>query len=305
MERREFLVKGLQLGVTGIGLTAGSMLLQGFGFGDITSTLGKAVKYADSATKSFSAVSKALEDITPEQEYYIGRTIGAIVLDKYKPDNQKALNSYLNNLGQTLARFSDLPELFDGYHFLALNSTDINAFATPSGLIFVTHGMLRCCQYEGALAAVLAHEIGHVQYRHGLQSIEKDRITKATSILAIEGTKTFADSDIANLTSTFEDSINDIASSMISNGYSRAFENEADAAAVTILKRVGYDPHGLIDMLNIMAKKLKPGALDFAKTHPSPESRIESLNKLIAKGSSPVSIPQVRIQRFETAMNGI
>jgi predicted Zn-dependent protease len=92
---------------------------------------------------------------------------------------------------------------------------------------------------------------------------------------------------------------------MISNGYSRAFENEADAAAVTILKRVGYDPHGLIDMLNIMAKKLKPGALDFAKTHPSPESRIESLNKLIAKGSSPVSIPQVRIQRFETAMNGI
>jgi len=304
LNRRTFLATGARIGMTGLALSGSSLLLQGFGFGDLGSTIEQASKLTESATKSFTAVSKALEDITPEQEYYIGRTIGAIVLNKYKSYEQQAGNRYLNLLGQTLARFSDLPELFDSYHFLILDSAEINAFATPSGLVFVTRGMLRCCSHEGALAAVLAHEIGHIQLKHGLHSIEKDRITKATSILAIEGTKNFAQSDVASLTSTFEDSINDITSTMINNGYSRSFENEADTAAVTLLGRVGYNPAGLIDMLKIMSKELKPGGLDFAKTHPSPESRIENLEKLVAGTGvqTPVAAQQ---RRFEAALKGV
>ncbi len=294
----------LRMGLTGVGLTASSMLLQGFGFGDITSVLSTASKYADSATKSFNAVTKALEDITPEQEYYIGRTIGAIILNRYEPFNHVPTVHYINQLGQALSRFSDLPELYDDYHFMVLDSQDINAFATPSGLIFVTRGMLRCCTSEDSLAAVLAHEIGHVQHKHGLQSIEKDRITKATSILAIEGTKSFANSDLANLTSTFEDSINDISSTMINSGYSRVFEDEADEAAVMILQRVGYSGSGLIDMLTIMKQNLKPDGLDFAKTHPSPESRIENVKKLVKSGDKLVS-NDARTARFQAAMQGV
>lgn len=294
----------LRIGFTGAGLTASTMLLQGFGFSDLSSAINAVSEYGDSAVKSFQAVSKALEDITPEQEYYIGRTIGAIVLSQYKPYKNPATTLYINELGQTLSRFSDLPELYDGYHFMVLDSPDTNAFATPSGLVFVTRGMLRCCSYEGALAAVLAHEIGHVQMKHGLQSIEKDRITKATSILAIEATKSFAESDIADLTTTFEGSINDITSTMINSGYSRAFENEADTVAVGILQRVGYKGQGLIDMLNVMNKRLKPGGLDFAKTHPSPESRIENIEELLSKdihGDSPPS----RSARFAAAMQEV
>lgn len=300
INRRRF----LRMGLTGAGLTASSMLLQGFGFSDLSSALNTATKYADSATKSFKAVSKALEDITPEQEYYIGRTIGAIILNKYKPYEHAPTIHYINQLGQTLSRFSDLPELYDGYHFMVLDSSEINAFATPSGLIFITRGMLRCCSHEGSLAAVLAHEIGHVQQKHGLQSIEKDRITKATSILAIEGTKNFANSDLASLTATFEDSINDITSTMINSGYSRAYENEADEAAVMILQRVGYSGHGLIEMLTVMKKNLKPGGLDFAKTHPSPESRIENISNILKSedtGTPPVS----QTSRFQAAMKEV
>ena len=300
INRRAF----LRISATGVGLTASSLLLQGFGFGDLSSSLQSVTKYAESATKSFKAVSKALEDITPEQEYYIGRTIGAIVLDKYKPYNHAQTNYYLNQLGQTLSRFSDLPELYDGYHFITLDSSEINAFATPSGLIFVTRGMLRCCQHENSLAAVLAHEIAHVQHKHGLQSIEKDRITKATSILAIEGTKTFANSDLANLTTTFENSIKDITSTMINTGYSQAFENEADETAVTILQRVGYGGQGLIDMLKIMQKQLKPGGLDFAKTHPSPTDRIENISSILKTKSSTASDVS-QISRFEIALKGV
>jgi predicted Zn-dependent protease len=300
INRRRF----LRFGLTGAGLTASSMLLQGFGFGDLSTVLNTASKYANSATKSFKAVSKALEDITPEQEYYIGRTIGAIILDKYRPYDHDPTNQYINILGQTLSRFSDMPELYDGYHFMVLDSPEINAFATPSGLIFVTRGMLHCCSNEGSLAAVLAHEIAHVQHKHGLQSIEKDRITKATSILAIEATKSFAESDIANLTSTFEDSISDITSTMISSGYSRAFENEADETAVIILQRVGYSGQGLIEMLGTMQKNLKPGGLDFAKTHPSPESRIENISELLTT-TDKMMPPASQSSRFQAAMKEV
>ena len=91
----------------------------------------------------------------------------------------------------TLSKTSDLPETFGGYHFLILDSDEINAFAAPGGFIFVTRGLLRCCKHEDAAAAVLAHEIGHVELRHGLQAIKKSRITTALTTLGIAGVKTF------------------------------------------------------------------------------------------------------------------
>ena len=94
---------------------------------------------------------------------------------------------------------SDLPAIFGGYHFLVLNSNDINAFATPSGLVFVTRGLLRCCRDEDALAAVLAHEIGHIQLRHGMQAIEKARVTEALTTIASEGARTFGPREVAAL----------------------------------------------------------------------------------------------------------
>lgn len=302
LSRRDFLATGIKIGLA-VSVTS-PLLSSCVSTGNIGSALQQTAKLSESAVKSYTAISKAWEDITPEQAYYIGRTIGAIVLEKYKPYEHKAATGYVNLLGQSLACFSDMPELFDGYHFQILDSTEINAFATPSGLVFVTRGMLRCCAHENELAAVLAHEIGHIQLRHGIQSIEKDRLTKAFSILAIEGTKNFAQSDIANLTATFEDSINDITSTMINNGYSRAFENEADAAAVTLLQRVTYNPNGLVDMLRVMNQQLTPGGLDFAKTHPSPESRIEHIQGLLAATGTAAPSPAQQ-QRFAKAMKGV
>lgn len=252
---------------------------------------------AESIQKSAVAVAKTFQDITPEQEYYIGRTIGAVVLNKYKPYNNPAANQYINRLGQTLARASDRPETFGGYHFLILDSDDINAFATPGGFIFVTRGLLRCCLYEGAVASILAHEIGHVQQKHGLQAINKSRITSALTVIGIEGAKTFGGQELATLTQTFENSIADISKTLINSGYSRSFEIQADKAAVTILRRVGYDPNALVDMLKVMRQRLKPGGIDFAKTHPSPSDRISGIEKIVG-GYAPVKQSKYRQSRF-------
>jgi predicted Zn-dependent protease len=263
----------------------------GVGSGVISSSQGESIQ------RSAVAISRSVESFTPEQEYYIGRSVGAVVLSKYPAYANTQVNQYINTLGQTLAKASDLPEVFGGYHFLVLESDDINAFATPGGHIFITRGLIRCCRTEDALAAVLAHEIGHVQLRHGMQAIEKARVTEALTVLAQEGLKTYGSREVAQLTRAFSGAISDIASNMINNGYSRSFEYQADQAALVILRRIGYNPSGLIDMLAGMEQKLKPGGLDFAKTHPAPRDRIAEIQKPDLTFTS-VAPPKIRQERF-------
>ncbi len=270
----------------------------GQGTGAITET------QAESIRKTTKAVARSAEEFTPEQEYYIGRTVGAVVLSKYRAYDNSQANQYLNVLGQTLAQASDLPSTFGGYHFLLLDSDDINAFATPSGLIFVTRGLLRCCKNEDALAAVLAHEIGHVQLRHGMQAIEKARVTEALTTLAAEGAKTLGSKEVAELTRTFEGAITDITNTLINNGYARSQEYQADQTSLMLLRRVGYDPGGLVEMLTLMKRNLKPGGVDFAKTHPSPDDRIAEIRKSSPRYAA-VQPPAARQTRFQQTMGKI
>ena len=259
---------------------------------------------AASINKSVNAVGKVFESITPEQEYYIGRTVAATILSQYKPYDQKAVTTYLNTLGQYLALCSDRPETFGGYHFLVMDTPEINAFAAPGGLILVSRGMLRCCRSEDALAGVLAHEIGHVELNHGLQAIDKSRLTAAATILGTEAAKNLGGRELADLTKTFESSISDITSTVMNSGYARKFEFQADKAAVTILERSGYSPRGLVSMLQQMEKQLKPGGHDFAKTHPAPQDRIKELAKVIPAPSGSETTAE-RQARFTAIMQGI
>ena len=253
---------------------------------------------AQSITKSTTAVSKSIEEFTPEQEYYIGRSVAAVILTKYPPFTNQPANEYLNLLGQTLAQVSDMPEIFRGYRFLVLDSDEINAFATPGGHIFITRGLLRCCRNEDAVAAVLAHEIGHIQLKHGIRAIKKARITDALTTIAAESARTLAPSEVAMLTETFGGAIMDITTTLINNGYSRSFEYEADDAAQTILRRLGYDPNGLVEMLMVMGKNLKPGEAGFAKTHPAPQDRIDEIQRKLGGKYSTVQTPRARQARF-------
>ena len=257
---------------------------------------------AESTKRVSTAVTKTFQDITPEQEYYIGRTVAATVLTQHKPLPAEKLNAYLNQVGQSLAQFSERPETFGGYHFLALDSAEINAFAAPGGLILVTRGLLDCCQTEDELAAVLAHEIGHVEKQHGLRAIRTGRLNSALTILAVEAGKNLAGEQLAEVTKAFDESINDITTTLMNSGYSRKLEYEADAAAVGILRRAGYQPGALGAMLENMAKNWDSSRHDFAATHPAPADRIAQLQKL-GVASTKASAP-ARQQRFLAATQG-
>jgi len=259
---------------------------------------------AESINKGSAAVGKAFEKLTPEQEFYIGRSVAATILSSYAPYDNADANTYLNTLGQALALSSDKPETFGGYHFLVMDTDEVNAFAAPGGLILISRGMLRCCRNEDEVAGVLAHEIGHVQLEHGLRAIKKSRWTSAFTILGTEAAKNLGGQQLAELTTAFEGAIGDVTGTMVNSGYARKLEGEADAAAITILKRIGYNPNGLRNMLLEMGKRLGHDDRGFAKTHPAPSERIAD----IASALGPVGpiLPQVqRDARFAKALGNI
>jgi predicted Zn-dependent protease len=260
---------------------------------------------ADSVNKTTADAGKTIQDITPEQEYYIGRSVAATILGRYRPYDNEETNLYVNQVGQSLALASERPETFGGYHFLIIDSPEINAFAAPGGLVLVTRGMLKLCKTEDALAAVLAHEIGHVQARHGLQAIKTARLTSALTLLATESAKTLGSAELAQIAEAFEESISDITSTLVNNGYGRLLEQEADSSALTILKRVGYNQQALVEMITEMEKQHKPGGLDFTKTHPDPEDRIHDIRQVIGSSPSVSAAPAVRQLRFELAMDSV
>lgn len=257
-----------------------------------------------SLIKVGQAADKTFSDITPEQEYYIGRSVGATIVSKYKVYDNAQATEYINLLGQGLALASIKPETFGGYHFLILDSDEINAFAAPGGFIFLSRGMLRLCKSEDEVAAVLAHEIGHVELQHALRAIKGSRLTSALTTLAVEGAKSFGGEQLAQLTEAFEGSISDITGTLMNSGYARKQEYQADASAVRILKAVGYDPLALARLLTEMEKNLKPGGHDFAATHPPPQDRVKDVEKLAADAPA-VTIPAPRQKRFEKALGGI
>lgn len=257
---------------------------------------------ASSVNRLGSSVADLAKQITPEQEYYIGRTVAATVLANYPPKPEAGLTDYVNKVGQTLAQFSTKPETFGGYHFLVLESADINAFAAPGGLILVTRGLLKCCQTEDELAAVLAHEIGHVEKLHGIRAIKTGRLNAAMmSALSVAGN--YSGAELAELTQAFDESIHDITKTLMNSGYSRKLEYEADAAAIAILKQAGYAPGALVAMLENMAKNWDSSRKDFAATHPAPADRIKELQKIGVISSK--SSANSRQQRFLAATKSL
>ncbi len=233
---------------------------------------------------------KSFEDITPEQEYYLGRAVGATIIDRYQPSDSPKINHYLNLIGKTLVLASEKQQDHGNYHFLLLEAGEINAFAAPRGFIFISKGMLGLCENEDDLAAVLAHEIAHVTHSHALQSIETSRLTSALTTLATEGAKQSGQYYVTQLVSSFEGSIDDMTQTLVNDGYGRGLESEADETAVEILQKAGYDANGLLRVLQRMKAKTAGNKQGFASTHPDMDDRIAEISDLIAQNpTNPLS----------------
>ena len=254
---------------------------------------------ADAVSKSADSIGKAAEDITPEQEYYIGRAVGANILARYKLYSANpAQTQYLNKICLAITLNSERPVLYNGYRVAILDSTEINAFATSGGHIFVTRGLIASTASEDELAAVIAHEIAHIQLYHSLKAIKTSRITQA---IMTTGSAAASAAELAELTDIFDESVNEIVSTLVNKGYSQSQEFDADKKALALLSASGYDPAALLTMLSNLNKTQAAHKGGFNSTHPTPAKRIANAEKEIRAYSSPAT-KGYRSTRYKAAM---
>ncbi|MDR2143278.1 MAG: M48 family metalloprotease [Treponema sp.] len=236
---------------------------------------------------TFAESSKAARELTPENEYYIGRAVAANITTQYKVyTGSPALQLYLNKICGAITVNSPRPEIWNGYHVAILDTEEINAFATSGGHIFLTRGLIACTSTEDELASVIAHEIAHIQLQHGLTSIRNSRYIKAATSGLLAGISAGAGSDIAELAGIMNDSVGEVIVTMINKGYSREQEYEADSTALSLLASAGYEPSAILGMLHALEKNEQSGS-GFGKTHPSPTDRISGVNKSLASYNVP------------------
>jgi predicted Zn-dependent protease len=237
----------------------------------------------DALSQMDKAFESSQEKMTAGDDYYVGRAVAAAILKNYPvftgdPD----LTRYLNKICLAIAINSRQPVLFNGYHVEILDSNEISAFATPGGHIFLSRALVACAGSEDALAAVIAHEIAHIQLRHAAEIIENQRLVKDLSAAAGRAASIAArELSAAERAVLFGESVRETVDTLLKNGFTQTQEFDADAEAMALLARAGYNPGSLIEVLKVLDKSQQEHPGGFNTTHPAPEMRINSAEKRI------------------------
>ena len=254
---------------------------------------------ADLIVSTTESVYKVTDQITPENEYYIGRATAAIILNDYNLYNEPNLTKYLNKICGAITINSEKPDLYNGYYIAVLDSDEINAMATPGGHILITRGLLKCTSNEEELASVIAHEIAHIQKQHSISAIKTSRFKDLSLNVASLAINESDNDEVKQMMSVFGDSVDDVVSSLVLNGFSQEQEFEADAYALELLNNAGYNPHSIVNMLKTLEQNQANHKRGFVKTHPEPKKRIKKIQNELKKYSKSKT-QEERISRFQT-----
>lgn len=226
-------------------------------------------------------------------EILFGRELASKVLGKYPPVKNDQLNAYINKVGQVVAQMSERSEL--QYRFIVLDTDIINAFAAPGGYVFITKGALNNIEDESELAAILAHEIGHVELRHYVKKV-KLRSAKGN---AEDGLGAILSGGGRAATQAFNEALDETMEILFNKGLqSKKDEFEADRTSVFLLANAGYDPTALMRYFNRIEKNQSDQTQILAETHPSLTERINEMDTLIQQnGLSNINLAKLQ-ERF-------
>ena len=180
--------------------------------------------------------------MSESQEVQVGREEDVKVRQEYGVYDNKALQQYVNEVGQRLGKASHRPNI--QYTYVVVDSPEINAFALPGGYIYITRGILSYLNSEAELAAVLGHETGHVTARHGVQQM-------SASTAAGVGA-TLLGVFVPALRNQAGDMAVNLLGSALLSGYGREHELEADKLGAEYLLRTGYDPQAVIKVIGVL-----------------------------------------------------
>lgn len=201
--------------------------------------------------------------ISVEEEWEMGKEFEAQLAEELEVSKSSSLTA----MGEGIVAQTEMAHL--PWRFYVVEDDDINAFNVPGGLVYVHSGMIARVGDENELAAAVAHEIGHGVARHGTQ-----RLTRQYGLAVLAGAVLGEEPGL----------IKQIVAQVVTAGaiarFSRAQEFEADEMGVRFMADAGYDPNGMVRLLErfLELQQREPGAMaTFFATHPSPEERIENV----------------------------
>lgn len=182
------------------------------------------------------------------------------------------LDAYIASVGRRMAALTHRPHL--PYSFTPVNAAYVNAYTFPAGSVACTRGILLDLQSEAELAALLGHELGHVNMRHTAGRISQSQVLGTL----VAGGTAFAGSGAGAIVST----LGSLGGQLLLASYSREDEREADALGLKYMVDAGYTPEGMVSLLDMLNKQhdRDPSALEvmFA-THPMSVERLNNTRR--------------------------
>lgn len=214
--------------------------------------------------------------LTRDDEIAMGLEASPQMVQEYggKVPSDKA-QAYVVEVGKKLAAQTeaDYPGL--PWEYTLLNSEVINAFALPGGKVFLTRGLAEKMTNEAQLAAVLGHETGHVTARHindrVTQQLEVGVIAAVAGAVVGQASKNDTVKEVAPVTFA-------LGSQLVLLKFSRSQELEADSLGMRYMSKIGYDPKGARQVMEILDKESQSRGVDLFATHPDPKARIDRIN---------------------------
>ncbi|MDP8567711.1 M48 family metalloprotease [Methylophilus aquaticus] len=203
-----------------------------------------------------------------EDEIAVGRNVTGTILGAAPLVSDAGLQAYVNKVGRWVASQSERADI--AWHFGVIDSSDINAFATPGGYVLITKGLYQRLTSEAQLAGVLGHEIAHVVQKHHLKVMQKQALLDAGTAFLKE--KISKNKLTQRAVST--------GAEISARNLDKSAEYEADSMGTVLAARAGYEVYGLAEVLQALAQVSNNDssmALLF-QTHPHPDERLAQLS---------------------------
>jgi predicted Zn-dependent protease len=234
------------------------------------------------------------ESLGEKDEIQIGNTLyGRIVDAQGGFYRNAAVQSSMERLAAPLiatAKRQQLP-----WEIVVLDNNEVNAWALPGGKIGVDKGLIRYCASETDLVTVIGHEIGHADLGHGIAQIRTQQFTQTLTSSGSELLQSQLSGPAGALSGPLLDALQGPIEQMVTSGYSRQAEREADQNVLKVYQQLGYDPHKASHffhtMLEIMPKDTTATTSLFS-TYPGTVERIEAIDARAATMAVPGGVVQ-------------
>ncbi|MDP6952525.1 MAG: M48 family metallopeptidase [Alphaproteobacteria bacterium] len=231
--------------------------------------------------------------VTKQDEVNIGRRLYGKLVDAYGgPYRNRAIQTAMEQFAEPLIKSGSRRSL--PWEITVLDDDTVNAWALPGGKMAINKGLLRYVASDAELAAVIAHEIGHVELRHAAREMESERfsdmVTGAGRDLIMGQ---IYDSNVRTLSDLAIDEMEGAMRNIVTAGYSQGAEYEADKHILDVFELAGYDARqapGFFRTLLQLYPADTEGTTSLFSTHPGTISRLEAL-ETAAASRPPVQLP--------------